>query len=116
MRVDERHQLAEQQLADRSQIALALQHAGERARLVLSQSCSVLRSVVNRRLSIMVLMLPWSSATSPRAATWIDRVRSPLVTAVATRRSRAPAGEVGSQQVHVAGQVLPRAGRAGTLA
>ena len=55
-----------------------------RARLVLSQSCSVLRSVVNRRLSIIVLMLSFSSATSPRASTWIDRVRSPLVTAVAT--------------------------------
>ena len=55
-----------------------------RARLVFSQSCSVLRSVVNRRLSIIVLMLSFSSATSPRASTWIDRVRSPLVTAVAT--------------------------------
>ena len=32
----------------------------------------------------MVLMLSFSSATSPRASTWIDRVRSPLVTAVAT--------------------------------
>ena len=56
----------------------------KRARLVLSQSCSVLRSVVSRRLSIIVLMLSLSSATSPRASTWIDRVRSPLVTAVAT--------------------------------
>ena len=32
----------------------------------------------------MVLMLSLSSATSPRASTWIERVRSPLVTAVAT--------------------------------
>ena len=54
------------------------------ARLVFSQSCSWLRSVVPRRLSIIVLMLSLSSATSPRASTWIDRVRSPLVTAVAT--------------------------------
>src|SRR3569833_1592049 len=54
------------------------------ARLVFSQSSSVLRSVVRRRLSIMVLILSLSSATSPRAFTWIDRVRSPLVTAVAT--------------------------------
>ncbi len=50
----------------------------------MSQSCSSLRSVVARRLSIIVLMLSLRSATSPRASTWIDRVRSPLVTAVAT--------------------------------
>ena len=54
------------------------------ARLVLSQSCSWLRSVVPRRLPIIVLMLSFSSATSPRASTWMERVRSPLVTAVAT--------------------------------
>src|SRR3979490_3167006 len=54
------------------------------ARLVFSQSCSVFTSVVRRRLPIMVLMLSLSSATSPRASTWIERVRSPLVTAVAT--------------------------------
>src|SRR6266513_2298343 len=54
------------------------------ARLVLSQSCSVLRSVVTRRLPIIALMLSLSSETSPRASTWIERVRSPLVTAVAT--------------------------------
>src|SRR5438477_420616 len=54
------------------------------ARLVFSQSCSVLTSVVRRRLRIMVLMLSLSSATSPRASTWIERVRSPWVTAVAT--------------------------------
>src|SRR6476469_7484473 len=54
------------------------------ARLVLSQSCSVLRSVVSRRLSIIVLMLSLNSATSPRASTWIERVRSPFVTAVVT--------------------------------
>src|SRR3981081_3266110 len=54
------------------------------ARLVFSQSCSVLTSVVSRKLPIIVLMLSLSSATSPRASTWIERVRSPLVTAVAT--------------------------------
>src|ERR1700733_3124715 len=56
----------------------------KRARLVLSQSCSVLRSVVRRRLPIIVLMLSLSSATSPRASTCTERVKSPLVTAVAT--------------------------------
>jgi hypothetical protein len=55
-----------------------------RARFVLSQSCSMLRSVVRRRFVIIVLMLSLSSDTSPRASTWIARVRSPLVTAVAT--------------------------------
>jgi hypothetical protein len=38
-----------------------------RARLVLSQSCSVLRSVVNRKLSIIVLMLSLSSGDLTRA-------------------------------------------------
>ena len=55
-----------------------------RARFVFSQSCSSFRCVVARRLLIIVLMLSFRSATSPRASTWIDRVRSPLVTAVAT--------------------------------
>jgi hypothetical protein len=54
------------------------------ARFVFNQSCSWLRSVVARRLSIIVLMLSFRSATSPRASTLIDRVRSPWVTAVAT--------------------------------
>ncbi|MGY3293477.1 hypothetical protein ACVWWP_006544 [Bradyrhizobium sp. LM3.6] len=54
------------------------------ARLVFNQSCSVFTSVVRRRFVIIVLMLSLSSETSPRASTWIDRVRSPLVTAVAT--------------------------------
>src|ERR1043166_8910933 len=57
------------------------------ARLVFNQSCSVLRSVVRRRFPIMVLMLSLSSATSPRASTWIERVRSHLVTALAGDRS-----------------------------
>ena len=54
------------------------------ARFVFNQSCSWLLSVVARRLPIIVLMLSFSSATSPRASTWMERVRSPLVTAVAT--------------------------------
>jgi len=54
------------------------------ARFVLSQSCSVLRWVVSRRLRIMWLMLSFSTATSPEASTPMDLVRSPSVTAVAT--------------------------------
>ena len=40
--------------------------------------------VVSCRLRIISLMLSFSAATSPCASTVIDRVRSPLVTAVAT--------------------------------
>ncbi len=58
-------------------------------------------------------MLSLSSATSPRASTWIERVRSPLVTAVATSAmARTWVGEVRGEQVDVAGQVLPGAGGA----
>ena len=59
-------------------------------------------------------MLSLSSATSPRASTWIDRVRSPLVTAVATSAiARTWLVRLRGEQVDVAGEVLPRAGRAG---
>ena len=54
------------------------------ARLPLSQSCSALICVVSRRLRIISLMLSFRDATSPWASTWMERVRSPLVTAVAT--------------------------------
>ena len=54
------------------------------ARLVFSQSCSLFFCVVSFRLRIISLMLSFSAATSPRASTLIERVRSPLVTAVAT--------------------------------
>ena len=70
LRFDERRQFGQQHLADREQIALALQHAGELRQvclqpvllLVASPSCP-------RRLSIIVLMLSFSSATSPRVST-----------------------------------------------
>ena len=54
------------------------------ARFVFSQSCSLFFCVVSRRWRIISLMLSLSAATSPRASTAIDRVRSPVVTAVAT--------------------------------
>src|SRR6202158_2474379 len=56
----------------------------KRGRFVLSQSCSVFFSVVTLRLPILSLMLSFRTATSPLASTPMDRVRSPLVTAVAT--------------------------------
>src|ERR1700750_1837422 len=86
----------------------------KRARLVFSQSCSVLTSVVRRRLPIIVLMLSFSSATSPRASTWIERVRSPLVTRVGHFRDRAHLRrQVGGEQIDVARQILPGAGGTG---
>src|SRR3954467_6047499 len=54
------------------------------ARLVLSQSCSLFLSVVSLRLRIISLMLSFRAAISPWASSAIERVRSPLVTAVAT--------------------------------
>src|SRR5713101_5092630 len=54
------------------------------ATFVLSQSCSWFFCVVSRRLTIIWLMLSLSFATSPSAPTVMLRVRSPLVTAVAT--------------------------------
>ena len=54
------------------------------ARFVFSQSCSAFFCVVSRRLMIIWLILSLSAATSPCASTSIDRVRSPLVTAVVT--------------------------------
>src|SRR3954463_5230176 len=56
----------------------------KRARLVLSQSCSAFLSVCSLRLRIISLIVSFSAAISPDASTAIDRVRSPLVTAVAT--------------------------------
>src|SRR5205814_5247564 len=55
------------------------------ARFVFSQSCSLLRRVVSRNERIISLTLSFSAATSPCASTVMERVRSPLVTAVATR-------------------------------
>ena len=55
-----------------------------RARLVCSQPCCWLASVVSRSEPTIALMLSFSSATSPSASTEIDRVRSPVATALVT--------------------------------
>src|SRR5882762_5510632 len=88
----------------------------KRARLVFSQSCSVLRSVVSRKLSIIVLMLSFSSATSPRASTWIERVRSPLVTAVATSAIARARGHLIGEGRQGVGHVVDRLGQGRDLA
>ncbi len=54
------------------------------ARLVCSQSCSWFALVVSRSDSTIALMLSFSSATSPCASTEMDRVRSPVATALVT--------------------------------
>ena len=75
LRLDERGELGKERPAYRDQLPLALQHPRELGEVgLLSQSCSWLRSVVPRRLSIIVLMLSLSSATSPRALD-LDRPR-----------------------------------------
>ena len=56
----------------------------DRARWVFSQSCSVFLRVVSRRLRIISLMLSLSEGHLAESSTVIERVRSPLVTAVAT--------------------------------
>ena len=86
------------------------------ARLVFSQSCSLFLSVVSLRLRIISLIVSLSAAISPWASTAIDRVRSPLVTAVATSAmARTWRGQVGGELVDVLGQRLPGAGGAGHL-
>ena len=55
-----------------------------RARLVCSQPCCWLASVVSRSDRTIMLMLSLSSATSPSASTEIVLVRSPVATALVT--------------------------------
>jgi len=82
--------------------------------LVFSQSCSVLRSVVSRKLSIIVLMLSFSFGDFA-ARVDLDRAGQ-----IALRHRGCDFGDgahlgrqISRQQVDVAGQVLPGAGRAG---
>jgi len=106
MRVDQRRQFGQQHLADGPEFALPCSMPVNFAMLVFSQSCSRFLSVVSRRFDIIVLMLSFNSATSPRVSTWIERVRSPLVTAVATLGDGADLiGEIGGQQVDVASEI-----------
>ena len=55
-----------------------------RARLLFNQSSSRWAAVVSRRLDTIRLTLSFNVASSPRALTWIDWVRSPRATALAT--------------------------------
>ena len=84
LRIDQRRQFRQQQLRDGQQIALALQHAGEPGDVGLQPVLVGVLARGCRQVPIISLMLSFSAATSPCASTAIDRVRSPLVTAVAT--------------------------------
>jgi len=58
-------------------------------------------------------MLSFRAATSPRASTVIERVKSPLVTAVATSAmARTCVAQILGQLIHVVRQGLPGPGRA----
>src|SRR4026209_1143973 len=86
----------------------------KRARLAFSQSCSAFLSVCSFRLRIISLMLSFSAAISPEASTEIERVRSPLVTAVATSAiERTWLVRFGASLFTLAGRAAPRARRAG---
>ena len=113
LRADQRRQFGKQHLPDREQIALSLQHAGEFGDVRLEPILFLLRSVVSRRLSIIVLMLSLSSATSPRASTCDGTSQ------IAFRHRRGDfrdgahlRRQICREQIHVAGQILPRARRA----
>ena len=101
-----------QHLADRKEVPLSLQHAGE-LRHVRLQPVLLLwfALVVTRRLSIIVLMLSLSSATSTRFLN--GPRRSPFVAHSRHLDGAHLRGEIGCQEVHVAGQIFPRACGAG---
>ena len=114
VRVDERHELAEQQLADGRQIALPLQHPGEPGEVglqpvLLGVAVGRQPQVVDHRVDVVFELR--------HLAARIDLNRPRQVALGDGRRhfgDRAHLrGEIRGQQVHVAGQVLPRAGRAG---
>ena len=87
--------------------------AAERPSVPTSRATRVTSSAKARSWSTIVLMVSFSSATSPRASTVIFWDRSPLATAVVTwAMLRTWLGEVGGQLVDVVGEVLPGAGHA----
>ena len=114
VRVDERHELAEQQLADGRQVALPLQHAGEPCEVglqpvLLGVAVGRQPQVVDHRVDVVLEL--------GHLAARVDLNRPRQVALGHGRRDFRDGadlrGEVRGQQVDVAGQVLPRAGGAG---
>ena len=110
--IHQRRQLGQQQLADGAQLALALQHAGEprQVRLqpvLLAVALGRLAQVRDHRVDVVFQLGDLAARLD------LDRTRE-----VAFRHRRGDFGDgahlrrqVGRQQVHVAGQVLPGARR-----
>ena len=114
MRRHQRRQLGQQQPADRGEVALALQHVRE-AREVRLQPV-LLRVAIGRQPEVADHRVDVVLELGDLAA----RVDLNRPGEVAFRDGRRDLGnradlrrQVGGEQVHVAGQVLPRAGRAG---
>src|SRR6202022_3619828 len=84
LRGNDRGKLRQDQAADRMKALLALEHPAELGGFGFHQSSSGFFPVVSRKFLIISLAVSFNAATSPRASTVIDRVRSPCVTAVAT--------------------------------
>ena len=114
LRVDERRQLGQQQLADGDEIALALQHARELREVRLQPVLFLVAlgrpaQVVDHRVDV-VLQLGDLAAR-------LDLNRARQVALGHRGRHFGDGahlvGQVGGEQVDVAGEVLPRAGRAG---
>ena len=114
MRVDQRRQLGQQQLADGVQLALALQHAGEPGEVglqpvLLAVALGGLAQVRDHRVDVVLQLRDLAAGLD------LDRARQ-----VALGHRGGDLGDrphlrrqVGGEQVDVAGQVLPGAGRAG---
>ena len=114
LRVDQRRQLREQQLADGDQVALALEHAGELGEVglqpvLLLVALGGLAQVVDHRVDVVLQLGDLAARLD------LDRSRE-----VALGHGGGDlgdgahlVGQVGGEQVDVAGEVLPGAGRAG---
>ena len=114
LRVDQRRQLGEQQPADRLQVALALQHVGEAREVglepvLLGVAVGGEPQIVDHRVDVVFEL--------GHLAARIDLNRARQVALGHGGRDLGDGahlrGQVRGEQVHVAGQVLPGAGRAG---
>ena len=114
LRGDDRRQLGENQPADRQQIFLALQHAGELRQVRLQP---VLLVVAQRRVLQVANHLVDVVLHERDLALRIDLNRPRQIALRHRRRdvgNRAQLrGQIAGELIHVVGQIAPRAGRAG---
>ena len=116
VRVDERHQLGQQQLADRGQVALALQQAGETGEVglqpvLLGVAVGGQPQVADHRVDVVLQLGDLAAGVD------LDRSGQVALGHRGGHLGDGPhlAGEVLGQQVDVAGQLLPGAGGAGNV-